>query len=140
MFCGGLFGSPAARDCSQEVQQTTLKVMDTIRDLETTIKGTEDVREDILEKVKTNLYLWKKTVLIEKSVYDVLNMLAFKGQTVVAECWAPKEDLAHVQTALSEAEQTSGAQVCCRLMGIPFLPPPPPTGPMYYSHQSPPPL
>jgi V-type H+-transporting ATPase subunit a len=98
-------------DSPQEVQQTTLKVMDTIRDLETTIKGTEDVREDILEKVKTNLYLWKKTVLIEKSVYDVLNMLAFKGQTVVAECWAPKEDLAHVQTALSEAEQTSGAQV-----------------------------
>lgn len=31
---------------------------------------------------------------IEKSVYDVLNLLSFKGQTVVAECWAPKEDLA----------------------------------------------
>mmetsp|Transcript_110643 Transcript_110643/g.191789 ORF Transcript_110643/g.191789 Transcript_110643/m.191789 type:complete len:866 (-) Transcript_110643:364-2961(-) len=98
-------------DSPQEVQQTTLKVSDTMRDLDTTIKVTKDVRADIVEKVKQNLFLWKKTVLVEKSVYDVLNQLSFKGQTVVAECWAPKEDLDNVQRALVEAEKSSGAQV-----------------------------
>lgn len=95
----------------QEVQQNTLKVSDTMCDLDVTIRGTEDARDDILEKVKQNIYLWKKTVLVEKSVFDVLNLLSFKGQTVVAECWAPKEDLDNVQRALSEAEMSSGAQV-----------------------------
>ena len=98
----------------QEVQQNTLKVKDAMRDLETTIRGTEDVRADIFEKVKQNLFLWKKTVLVEKSVYDVLNQLSFKGQTVVAECWSPKEDLDNVQRALVEAEKSSGAQVVQR--------------------------
>eukprot|EP00667_Euglena_gracilis_P005592 EG_transcript_5630 len=98
-------------DNPQEVQQNTLKVSDTMCDLDVTIRGTEDARDDILEKVKQNIYLWKKTVLVEKSVFDVLNLLSFKGQTVVAECWAPKEDLDNVQRALSEAEMSSGAQV-----------------------------
>jgi len=98
-------------DSPQDVQQSTLKVSDTMSDLDVTIRGTEDARDDILEKARQNIYLWKKTVLIEKSVYDVLNLLSFKGQTVVAECWAPKEDLDSVQRALSEAELSSGAQV-----------------------------
>ena len=107
------FGQPLL-PAPQEVQQNTLKVKDTMRDLETTIRGTEDVRADIFEKVKQNLFLWKKTVLVEKSVYDVLNQLSFKGQTVVAECWSPKEDLDNVQRALVEAEKSSGAQVVQR--------------------------
>eukprot|EP00996_Jenningsia_fusiforme_P001938 NODE_278_length_2537_cov_28.874196_g256_i0.p1 GENE.NODE_278_length_2537_cov_28.874196_g256_i0~~NODE_278_length_2537_cov_28.874196_g256_i0.p1 ORF type:complete len:828 (+),score=150.79 NODE_278_length_2537_cov_28.874196_g256_i0:186-2486(+) len=101
---------PYNLDNPSEVLETTLKVQDELRDLETTLRGTEDVRRDILTKVKQNLPHWKKTVFVEKSVYNVLNLLSFKGQTVVAECWSPKSDLGKVQTALSEAERSSGAQ------------------------------
>lgn len=98
-------------DDLSEVRNSTKRVQDTLTDLEATINGTESSRDNILYKVRENLFAWMKTVVIEKSVFNVLNNLSFKGQTVVAECWAPKEDVEQVSGALSAAEVTSGAQV-----------------------------
>ena len=90
----------------------SLSVSEDMRCLQATLKATEDVRRDLLERVKANLWLWKKTVLIEKSVLDVLNMLDFQGSTALAECWAPKADWERIQGALMAADESSGAQVC----------------------------
>eukprot|EP00906_Rhabdomonas_costata_P025020 RCo035855 len=92
-------------------QENGVRLRDDMEVLQKTIDGTEDVRGQILRMVQQNIYEWKKTVLVEKAVFSVMNMLSFKGSTAVAECWAPQDDLPRVQTALSEAKESSGAQV-----------------------------
>ena len=92
-------------------RQNLEKVHDFLMELETTITGTDNVRAELLAQVEKNITQWKKTIVTEKSVFNVLNMLDVKGQTVVAECWAPEEDVDCIRAALTEAERSSGAQM-----------------------------
>eukprot|EP01012_Entosiphon_sulcatum_P002517 TRINITY_DN1053_c0_g1_i1.p1 TRINITY_DN1053_c0_g1~~TRINITY_DN1053_c0_g1_i1.p1 ORF type:complete len:851 (-),score=223.96 TRINITY_DN1053_c0_g1_i1:65-2578(-) len=95
----------------QKVRDTAQKVEQDLDTLKMAIDGTEAVRDELLAKVRANFYEWKKTVIQEKSIYSILNLLSFKRETVVAECWAPQRDIEQIKEALHRAEQACGARV-----------------------------
>lgn len=65
----------------------------------------------VLSTVATTIDEWKKTVITEKAVYTVLNMLQFNGSTVIARGWCPCSEFENIKAALRMGEISSGAQV-----------------------------
>eukprot|EP01006_Ploeotia_vitrea_P042674 TRINITY_DN66651_c1_g1_i2.p1 TRINITY_DN66651_c1_g1~~TRINITY_DN66651_c1_g1_i2.p1 ORF type:complete len:842 (+),score=90.96 TRINITY_DN66651_c1_g1_i2:42-2528(+) len=98
-------------DNPREVQQMQSKVNDTITNLERTITATKAVRAELHNNIARNIYAWKRTVMTEKSCFNILNQLSYKGSTVVGECWAPKDGIDTIRQALTEADRASKAQV-----------------------------
>eukprot|EP00906_Rhabdomonas_costata_P012111 RCo017309 len=90
--------------------QNAAKIQAHLEDIEMTMTNTEEHRVRTMMKIAQELTQWKRTVITEKSVFGILNLLSFKGQTVVAEGWAPTDQLDSIRSMLSEAERTSGAR------------------------------
>eukprot|EP00760_Papus_ankaliazontas_P036530 PhM_4_TR8339/c3_g1_i1/m.73329/K02154/ATPeV0A, ATP6N; V-type H+-transporting ATPase subunit a len=79
--------------------------------LEATLGQTRSRRDQLLSRIAAEITDWRRLVVTEKSVYNIMNMLQFKGMTVVAEAWTPQIEFSNVQRAVKDAEQSSGAQV-----------------------------
>eukprot|EP00759_Apiculatamorpha_spiralis_P023515 PhF_6_TR27180/c1_g1_i1/m.39868/K02154/ATPeV0A, ATP6N; V-type H+-transporting ATPase subunit a len=92
------------RQASQEVESQ-------ISTLGAALSQTTVRRDQLLSKIASELGDWRKLVVTEKSVYNIMNMLQFKGMTVIAEAWTPKIELDEVHRAIKQAETQAGAQV-----------------------------
>lgn len=69
-------------------------------------------QRQVLLGIATSCYEWRRAVVTEKAVFSTLNLLRFSGSTATAQGWAPVRAYDDIQTAISEAEYMSGAQVC----------------------------
>eukprot|EP01006_Ploeotia_vitrea_P042675 TRINITY_DN66651_c1_g2_i1.p1 TRINITY_DN66651_c1_g2~~TRINITY_DN66651_c1_g2_i1.p1 ORF type:complete len:851 (+),score=144.57 TRINITY_DN66651_c1_g2_i1:143-2695(+) len=87
------------------------KITDQLLTVNRTIDMTEGSRGQLLQTVAQNIYNWKKVVITEKSIYNILNLVNYQGQTAQAECWVPLRSMNGVREALAQAEQESKAQV-----------------------------
>jgi V-type H+-transporting ATPase subunit a len=82
-----------------------------------TLAQTSNRRDSLLKRIASEIVEWRRLALTEKSVYNIMNMLQFKGVTVIAEAWAPQMELQNIERAIKQAEQSSGAQ-CNTLINV----------------------
>ena len=79
--------------------------------LSQTLQQTANRRFNILSGLASVVPEWRAAVATEKSVFSILNMLQFKGSTVIARGWCPVSELMNVKAVLREAEVASGSSV-----------------------------
>lgn len=82
-------------------------------DLKTVLSQTTDHRRRVLEAAAKHIRTWFIKVRKIKAIYHTLNMLNLDvtNKCLIAECWIPTHDLAHIRDALRKGTEKSGSSV-----------------------------
>ncbi|KJH48870.1 V-type ATPase subunit family protein [Dictyocaulus viviparus] len=97
---------------SKERQLALFETVARIQDLKIVIDSTQKHRFQILTVVANDLPTWLKKVLVQKAIYNTLNMFTVDTNGfLAAECWVPEKELDTVHTALLEGLKASGSDV-----------------------------
>ncbi|WFD01000.1 hypothetical protein MYAM1_003760 [Malassezia yamatoensis] len=103
------------------------QVLEHIEDHENILHSTSAARRAELLKVAESITAWHDMVRREKLVYGTMNWFQNdpRQKTIVAEGWAPTQDLPRVQLALRRATEDTGAHVSSVMQVLPTNDTPP---------------
>jgi V-type H+-transporting ATPase subunit a len=79
-------------------------VMTRIEELKTVLDQSLNLRKSLLKNAAQNLKTWSTKVFKMKSVYHTMNLfnLEVNQKCLIAECWAPINELTRIKLALDK--------------------------------------
>ncbi|CAG7846815.1 V-type proton ATPase subunit a Short=V-ATPase a subunit; AltName: Full=Vacuolar ATPase 98 kDa subunit; AltName: Full=Vacuolar proton pump a subunit; AltName: Full=Vacuolar proton translocating ATPase subunit a [Serendipita indica DSM 11827] len=99
-------------DASAEKRMDALREVGArLEDLSNVLVRMESSRDQELRVLGENIKGWESVVNREKRVWECLNLWSYdvSRKTLIAEGWAPTRDINLIQSALSRAQEVSGA-------------------------------
>lgn len=85
-------------------QEQKIEINKKLADVTTVLDNTDRTLETELRVLSPELDTWWKQIMLEKSVYKVMNKCYYdlSRKCLISEGWIPKADLSHVQEALDD--------------------------------------
>ncbi|CAD6191345.1 unnamed protein product [Caenorhabditis auriculariae] len=111
---------------SKERRMTLAETEGRISDLRIVIDSTQTHRYLILKDLSKELPKWLRSIQIQKSIFQIMNMCTVDTNGfLAAECWIPQKEMDNVRHALHDGFKASGTEVSPLLNQVlPNAPPP----------------
>lgn len=100
-------------DTASERREMGMGVMTRIEELKTVLDQSLNLRKSLLKNAAQNLKTWSTKVCKMKSVYHTMNLfnLEVNQKCLIAECWAPINELTRIKLALDKGTELSGSNI-----------------------------
>lgn len=100
-------------ETANERREMGLGVMTRLDELKTVLDQSLSLRKSLLKNAAQNLKMWFCRVRKMKSIYHTMNMfnLEVNQKCLIAECWAPVNELTRIKLALDKGTELSGSSI-----------------------------
>lgn len=100
-------------ETASERREMALGVMTRLEELKTVLDQSLHLRRSLLTNAAQNLKSWFCRVRKMKAIYHTMNMfnLEVNQKCLIAECWAPVNELTRIKLALDKGTELSGSNV-----------------------------
>jgi len=100
-------------ETAQERREMGLGVMTRLEELRTVLDQSLNLRKTLLKNSAQNLKTWFCRVRKMKAIYHTMNLfnLEVNQKCLIAECWAPVNELTRIKLALDKGTELSGSNM-----------------------------
>lgn len=100
-------------ETAQERREMGLGVMTRLEELKTVLDQSLNLRKTLLKNSAQNLKTWFCRVRKMKAIYHTMNLfnLEVNQKCLIAECWAPVNELTRIKLALDKGTELSGSNM-----------------------------
>ena len=103
-------------ETASERREMALGVMTRLEELKTVLDQSLNLRKSLLTNAAQNLKSWFCRVRKMKAIYHTMNMfnLEVNQKCLIAECWAPVNELTRIKLALDKGTVSGNTSICLR--------------------------
>ncbi len=96
-------------DTSLERREMSFGVMTRLEELKTVLDQSSNLRKSLLRNAAVNLHTWVCRVRKMKAIYHTMNLfnIEVNQKCLIAECWAPVNELSRIKLALDKGTVSS---------------------------------
>ncbi|RNA00785.1 V-type proton ATPase subunit a -like protein, partial [Brachionus plicatilis] len=100
-------------ETASERREMGLGVMTRLEELKTVLDQSLNLRKSLLTNAALNVKTWFCRVRKMKAIYHTMNMfnLEVNQKCLIAECWAPVNELTRIKLALDKGTELSGSNI-----------------------------